>query len=265
MTKTPRILTLDIETAPLESYHWRLWDENISLDQINIEWSILSYAAKWLGQKRIIYADTGGRGVDKVRDDKALCAQIWKLLDEADLVIAQNGNSFDIKKINARLAMHGFGPYSPIRKIDTKITSKRYFSFTSNKLEWLAKHLTNTPKSPHKKFPGFELWKACMVDDPKAWAEMKKYNIRDVVATEKLYLVLRPWIGDHPNIGAYTDSDIPVCPKCGSDNVTREGKRLSVKQQGAYHRYKCQDCGGWARGKVMQLKLEKRRSMLSPE
>lgn len=260
----PKILILDIETAPLASYHWRLWDENIGLDQIKDEWTILSYCAKWLNKKGVIYNDTGGRGVGKVRDDKALLKEIWELLDQADLVVAQNGNSFDIKKINARLAMHGFGPYSPIRKIDTKIAAKRYFSFTSNKLEWLAKHLTDTVKEKHRQFPGFELWVAVLQDLPAAWREMKKYNKRDVIATEKLYKVLRPWIADHPNMGVYSNAEKPLCTKCGSAHVTKQDVR-SNKQQGAYARYRCQSCGGYSRAKIMMLPLEKRRSLLVPE
>lgn len=262
--KSPRILTLDIETAPLESYHWRLWDENISLDQIKVEWSVLSYSAKWLDRKRVMYADTGGRGVAKVRDDKALLGEIWKLLNEADIVIAQNGNSFDIKKINARLVMQGFKPYSPIRCIDTKRAAKLYFGFTSNKLEWMADHLTATPKDDHKRFPGFKLWAAVMRDDPAAWREMRRYNRRDVIATELLYLKLRPWISNHPNLGVYETSTKPVCPKCGSAETVSNGRRVT-KQQGAYQRRVCLNCGGWSREKIMLLPLNKRRSMLAPE
>src|SRR5579859_6162370 len=118
-SNTPRIATVDIETAPLESFTWGIWDQNIGLEQIKTEWSILSYAWKWLDSKAIIQADTSGRGIKKVRDDKKLAGQLWKLLDEADIVVAQNGIKFDIKKINARLIQHGFGPYSPIRVVDT--------------------------------------------------------------------------------------------------------------------------------------------------
>lgn len=260
MTK-PKILTLDIETAPLEAYIWRLFDENVGLDQLKTEWTVLSYCAKWLGSKEIIYADAGGRGVGKVRDDYALLKGIRELLDEAEIVVAQNGNSFDLKKINARLAMHGFGPYSPVRKIDTYRAAKTYFGFTSNKLQWLAKHLTNAPKSEHKRFPGFELWAEVLKDNPKAWAEMKRYNIRDVRATEKLYLKLRPWIANHPNMGMYIDSAKPVCPKCAGTRFMRNGARATL-QQGIYERLQCLTCGGWSRGKIMKVDKETRMSKL---
>lgn len=245
----PKILTLDIETLPLESYTWGLFDQNVGLDMIKTEWSILSYAAKWLDRKTVIYADTMGRGVDKVRDDKSLVGEIWKLLDSADIVVAQNGQRFDIKKINARLIQHGYGPYSPVKVVDTLLVARRHFAFTSKKLEWMSKYLTDSPKEKHKEFPGFELWAECLKDNPKARKELKKYNKQDVISTEKLYLKQRPWIDGHPNIGTYNLRGDVQCPKCGSAKVTAQGIRVLVA--GVYQRYKCENCGGWARGKLM--------------
>lgn len=255
-----KLLVLDIETSPIEAYVWALWDQNVGLDFIKTEWTILSYAAKWVGKGPVIYQDTSGHGPDRVRDDKKLVGEIHTLLDEADIVVAQNGQRFDIKKINARLIQHGLGPYSPIRIIDTMLVAKKHFGFTSNKLEWMSKYLTDSPKEKHKKFPGFELWLECLKDNPAAWAEMKKYNKRDVVATEKLYLRQRPWIANHPNAGVYTTSELPTCPKCGNSTMIRRG--TAATQQGRYQRYQCTNCGGWSRGKQMLMPLPKRKSLL---
>lgn len=261
----PKILTFDIETSPVEAYVWGLWDQNIPIDFIKTDWTIFAWAAKWLGKRQIMFASTGGRGADKVRDDKPLLKGIRDLLDEADIVIAQNGKKFDVRKVNARLIQHGFQPPSPYRVVDTMLVAKKHFAFTSQKLGWTSKLLTNAPKDDHKKYPGFELWKECLLDNPGAWKEMEKYNKRDVKATEELYLKLRPWIDNHPNLGVYSDTDTPICPKCGSDDLLSNGRRFSAKQQGSYTRYQCQNCGGWARGKTMLLPLGKRRSLLAPE
>lgn len=255
------ILVIDIETAPLESYTWGLWEQNVGVEQIKTEWSILSYAAKWVGKKGegVIYADTGGRGAAKVRNDKVLMEGIWNLLNSADIVVAQNGARFDLKKINSRLLLSGYLPYSPVRVVDTLLVAKRHFGFTSNKLAWQSKYLTDTKKSEHKKFPGFELWLECLADNPKAWAEMRKYNIADVLATEQLYLKQRPWITNHPNIGTYADSEEAVCPKCGSPELQSRGE--AVTQQGRFKRYHCQGCGGWSRSKGAVLTASKRKSL----
>lgn len=239
-----RILTVDIETAPLELYGWGIWEETVGLDQIKAEWSVLSYSAKWLDKKEVIFRHTGGRGANKVRDDKALLQDLWKLLDEADIVIAQNGRDFDLKKINARMVMHDLPPYAPVRVIDTRIAAKRHFGFTSNKLAWLSKHLTAAKKSEHKKFPGFELWVECLKDNPAAWREMKHYNATDVISTEQLYLKLRPWIEGHPNLATYMDKGAKACPKCAGTKLISNGYRTN--QYGRYKRMQCQGCGGWS-------------------
>lgn len=257
----PRIVTLDIETAPLQSYHWGLWEQNIGLDMIGEEWTILSFSAKWLGEKKVQYFDTGGRGVAKVRDDGDLLQKLWGVLDEADIVVTQNGKSFDIKKINARMLMKGMKPYSPIKVVDTKLIAKSRFSFTSNKLEWMSSHLTNTKKSKHKLYPGFELWTECLRDNPKAWAEMKKYNCLDTVATEELYLTMLPWVEGHPNVAIYSAAETVACPKCGSTDVQKRGS--SYTQSGEYHRFQCKSCGGWARSRYTVNTKEKRKTLLS--
>ena len=258
MTK-PHILILDIETAPIEAYTWGIWDQNIGLEMIKTDWTILSYAAKWLGKPAVIYRDTSGGGREAVRSDSVLLSSLWKLLDQADIVITQNGKKFDIRKINARFIGAGLGPYSPIRVIDTLVVARKHFGFTSNKLAWVSKILTDAPKSDHKEFPGFELWKECLADNPKAWRVMKKYNKRDVISTEKYYLRLRPWISSHPNLGAYFDGSEHSCPACGSANTQKRG--LSLTQQGRYQRYQCGECGSWSRGK-QKLLLETRRKAL---
>jgi hypothetical protein len=254
-----KILILDIETAPFESYTWGLWDQNIGLNQIKTETSILSFAAKWLGARKIMYADTSGKGAEQTRNDWNLLDQLWHLLDEADIVVAQNGAAFDVKRINARLVTSGFGPYSPIRVIDTKLVAKKHFAFSSNRQEWLARYLANSDKYANGKME-MEDWIGCLADKPKAWKKMKAYNIHDTKDCEKIYLKMRPWIDQHPNLGAYTLDLATQCPKCGSKKLEARGTRSL--QQGMYQRYQCQSCHGWSRGKIMLLPATKRRSML---
>src|SRR5271165_7266283 len=57
----PKILVLDIETSPIVSYTWGLFDQNIGLEQIVQESNILSVAVKWLGDNRVFCESTGRR------------------------------------------------------------------------------------------------------------------------------------------------------------------------------------------------------------
>lgn len=190
----PKILIFDIETAPITAYVWGRRDINIALNQIKSEWSVIACAAKWLNApaSKVMYKDL--RGVKDLSNDKEVLKFIWKLLDEADIVITQNGQSFDSPKLNARFILNGMTPPSPYKHLDTYRIARRVASFTSNKLEYLTDKLcTKYKKLSHSKFPGMSLWTECLAGNKAAWDEMKRYNIHDVLATEELYQKLHIW------------------------------------------------------------------------
>lgn len=256
----PRIKTLDIETSPIVALVWSLWKVTIGLNQIVREWSILSYCVKDLGSKRVRYEDTSKMA--DPRDDSELLIKLHAELTDCDIVIAQNGVAFDLKKINARFIEAGLLPVAPIKCIDTMLVAKQVAKFTSNRLEWLSKHLTDTPKYAHNEFPGMGLWTECLAGNPKAWKVMKKYNCIDVPATEELYLKLRPFMQGHPNVAAYYDDDKMRCPRCASTSLTALSKP-ALTQTGEYTRYQCGECGGFARSRYTQNSKAKRQSLLT--
>lgn len=254
-----KIGLIDIETAPIKAHVWGLYDQNVGLNQIDTEWSILSYCYKPLGGTRrsIQYEDTSG----DPRNDKKIVKSLWHIMHDNDFLIAQNGKRFDMRKMRARMILHDLNPPSPVTVIDTMLMARQVAAFTSNKLEWLSTYLSTVAKSKHKAFPGFELWSECLADNPKAWAAMRKYNIPDVTSMEQVYLKLRPWVSGHPNVAAYTDSEVIACPKCGSHEVIKDGiSRTSVSE---YNRYRCLSCGGWSRDRYTINSKAKRRSLLS--
>lgn len=239
-TQGPKILFCDIETSPIEAYVWGLFDQTIGLNQIKADWSILSWAAKWQDEKRILYQDV--RGQKNIRDDKRICKGIHKLLDEADIVVWQNGKKFDHGKLNARFKLNGLKPPSDYRQIDTKEIAARSFKFTSNKLEYLSANVNKKhTKSHHKKFPGFEMWAECLKGNLAAFKEMEKYNKADILALEELYNELQAWQKVRIDFNVYDPERITNKCNCGSSNFVRWGWRYT--NAGKYQRYKCQDCG----------------------
>jgi DNA polymerase elongation subunit (family B) len=254
--KSPRILIIDIETSPIISYTWGLFDQNVGLNQVIQDWNILSYAAKFIDEKKVHYNDLS-KSKD-IHNDKKLLQDLWKLLDEADVVIGQNSVAFDIKKIKARMLIHNMKPPSSFKQIDTMLLSKKHFNFTSNKLEYLSKTLCSTHKKlSHKKYAGFELWSECLKGNQSAWLEMKAYNIADVLSTEELYHKLQPW-DSSINFNVYSDELEHTCA-CGSCNLKKNGyKYTSV---GKYQRYVCLDCGSEAKDRTNLLSKDKRQSL----
>ena len=253
-----KVLLLDIETAPILGYVWGLWENNLGLNQVKADWHILAWAAKWLGDpaSKVMYQDQ--RKAKNIEDDKQLLQGIWKLIDDADVIITQNGISFDIKKLNARFILNGMRPPSSFKHIDTKRIASKKFAFTSNKLEYMTDKLcTKYKKLKHNKFSGFELWSECLKGNIEAWNEMKKYNIYDVLSLEELYHKLQPWVNTI-NVNLYTDELTKVCA-CGSEKFKKNGYRYTCT--GKYQRYACISCGNESQARDNLLSKEKKASL----
>lgn len=259
MKQEAKILVFDIETAPILGYVWGLWENNVGLNQIHSDWYILSWSAKWLGAppSEIMYMDQ--RRAKNIEDDSKLLQGIWKLLDDADVVVTQNGKAFDQKKLQARFLLSGMKPPSSYQHIDTYQIAKKNFALTSNKLEYMSDKLCKKYKKlKYTAFPGFELWKAVLRGDVAAWREMEKYNKRDVLALEELYTKLRPW-DSTVNFALYSDEPENKCP-CGSKAAPNKNG-YCYTSVGRYQRFSCADCGAERRGRTNLLSKEKRDSL----
>lgn len=237
--KLPRILILDIETAPLKAYIFKLWKENIGLDQIVSDWFCICWSAKWLYSNTIISDRLTPEEILK-EDDKRIMVSLSSLLNECDIVITHNGEKFDLPKINARLLLNELPPVKPYQSIDTLKIAKTRFGFSSNKLDWLATML----HIPNKIDTTFELWKGCMEGNIEALEEMERYNRYDVELLEEVYVKLRPWIVNHPNMGLYFESEEKVCPNCGSTHLTPKGFYYTMLNK--YEVFQC-ECGAFSR------------------
>lgn len=254
----PKVLIFDIETAPILAHVWGLWDNNVALNQIVSDWHVLSWSAKWLGDdpSKVMYQDQ--RGAKNIEDDKSLLQGIWDLLNEADVVITQNGKSFDQKKLNARFIMNGFQPPGSYKHIDTKVIASKHFGFTSNKLEYMTDKLNVTYKKlKHNKFPGHEMWTQCLKGNLEAWKEMEVYNKHDVLALEELYNKLIPW-DNSINFNLYHDQTDHVC-KCGSTDFSKNG--FYYTSSGKFQKHKCKKCGAEHRDKENLFSKEKKASL----
>lgn len=233
-----KILLYDLETGPNLGYVWGKWEQNVTA--FKQEWGLLSFAYKWLDDKTITVI---GRNT---KSEAQLVKELHKLFDEADVVIAHNGDQFDQKMANAKFIQFNLDPPSSYKSIDTKKVAKRYFRFNSNKLDDLGNILGLGRKL---ETGGFDLWLGCLDNDPKSWAKMLKYNKQDVVLLEKVYLKLRPWIDNHPSV-SILDDILNGCPKCGSTKLIKRGMRLN--KTSVVQRYKCQGCGGWCQSRKTQ-------------
>lgn len=230
-----RILTLDIETRPSTAFVWDAKTEWVNPSMLIEHGSIICWAAKWLGVKKVEFASDHHDGhVEQTR-------KMWDLLNEADIVVTYNGDRFDLKHIRREFILAGLMPPAPFKSVDLIKTARAKFAWHSNSLNHISGRLAIGEKVKHA---GFDLWRGCMDGDPKSWATMKRYNIGDVRLTEELYLTLLPWITSHPQVKVAATGEI-LCNRCGSADLERIGETVAVVH--SYALYRCMKCSGMCR------------------
>jgi len=257
--EAPKILLLDIETAPLSAFLWRLKTEYVNTSMLqNSNWWILSWSAKWLFNNEMMHdVVTGKEAIEE--DDGRIALSLWALVNEADICVTHNGKNFDHRMMNMRWMMHGFMPPTPYKVIDTFQVARSNFLFPSYKLDYIAKEIGVGMKVKHE---GFGMWKKCLTGNEDSLNQMMVYNDGDVKIMEDIYLVFRPWIKNHPNIGVYAENETPVCSACGSSNLKEDGVyRTNIS---VFKNFRCMDCGSpHNRQRQNSLPKDLRKKLLS--
>lgn len=246
-----RVLVLDIETAPLLANIWGIWNQNINLEAIHSDWFMLTWAAKWLFEKKVYSARVTPKEAI-ANDDKRIVKSLIEMLNQADVIITHNGGRFDLPRINTRAIIHRIPPPLPYLSIDTLKVAKREFAFTSNKLDYINKML----KLPQKEETNMQLWRDCFVGKEAGLKKMEKYNINDVIIHEQTYLVMRPYIKSHPNMGLHIIDDAEHCPSCGSSDIMNTGKAYQTALN-TYETFRCRNCSSIGRRRKANKKSGK--------
>lgn len=229
-----KVLFFDIETTPNIGYTWGKYEQDVI--DFKQEWQLLSFAWKW------DFGSTTYCESRRLNSEKELVQKLWNLLNNADIVVAHNGQDFDVKKAKAKFIEYGLKPPSPFKVVDTKLVARAQFKFNSNSLNDLGKILKLGKKV---ETGGFQLWLDCMAGKEKALRKMERYNKQDVVLLEKVYNKLRSWHTSHPSLSLLEGR--PGCPACGSKHTQKRGYTINVKSKA--ERLQCQDCGHWSTGK----------------
>lgn len=222
-----KCLLVDLETRPNLAYCWGKYEQDIL--SIEEERDIISYAWKWLGDKKVKVVCSYDL------PEKEFFSQLHDLFDKADIIIGQNIDQFDIKVANTAFIKHGFKPPSPYKTIDTLKIARSKFFFNSNHLNDLGEYLGCGKKV---ETGGFKLWKGYLQKDKKAVSLMKKYNAQDVNLLEAVYHKIKSWAKNTPFIELGMS-----CIACGSPHLQSRG--FSINKVYMSRRYQCQTCGKW--------------------
>lgn len=206
------------------------------------DWSVLCWGAKWLFESEVMGESvTPKESVE--RKDTRILEGMWKLIDEADIVVTQNGIAFDLKKLNSRFLLSGFPPPSHYLNVDTLKVSRDVFGWSYNRLDFLGQKFGIGKKTDME----IEDWIMCSEGSQAHLDKMFSYCKRDVAPLlEDVYLTILPWIPNHPNLGIFTNHDKDVCPKCESADLS--WNTTYKTPQGLWNGFRCNACGGIGRG-----------------
>lgn len=234
----PKILTFDIETSHMVAATFGLWKADIPYDHIIHDWRIFSAAWKWLGNDTVYSASQA-----EYTEEEVIHA-LTSAIQQADIVVGHNIDRFDLKKLNTRVFLCDRPPFFLPTSVDTYKVAKKEFAFSSNRLDYIAKALgvggkTSTPTG---------LWLKALFGDKEAFTIMEEYNRNDVVINEKVYLKMRPFIRNHPDVSQLTlNGERLGCPSCGSEKIIKYGTYKekhggALKQKRRYQRHQCTSC-----------------------
>lgn len=240
-----KILVFDIETSFIEYRGFSLYPNFIPHKNITKDWNILSFSYKWLFDDKI--TSFGLTPEEAIKgDDERIVRELWKLFDEADILIAHNLQKFDNKKANSRFLKHDLKLPSPYKQIDTLLQARKMFALTSNRLDYLASFLGFEGKLENND----GLWARVMSGEEEAMKEMILYNEQDVRVLEEVYLKLRPYFRGAQNIGIYVGDDVATCPTCASEDLDWNLKTDYVTQVNRFSAFRCNTCGSLGRSRT---------------
>ncbi len=258
----PRVMVMDIETLPMIVTAWEIGKQYISPDSILEDYVVLSWSAKALFSPDIkgdiLTPEELRRRLDSIftsnpkphNADYRIIKRIWQYLDEADVIITQNGKKFDARKLNTRFLYYGFPPPRPYHHIDVYEAARSVFANSSNRLGYITKWLGLSRKMDQN----YELWLRCQTGDPAALKEMYEYGLNDTLTLEDYYAYMRAWIPNHPNFSAYTHNYVdlakgevacPVCRQVIAPEAISGTYRTPLGNE--YDSFRCPHCGSIGR------------------
>lgn len=240
-----KILLLDTEWSYAKGYFFPSKKEQwISPKQIEHEQFCPCAAWKWLHEASVYSVsvlDDQKRFKKNFRDDYVIAAKMHELMMEADLLVAHNGDSFDMKLLNVLFKKHGFSPIPDKKTIDTLKICRKYFRFSGNDLDSLSKRFGGDGKDTKPD------WFALSDGVPAAILKASEYCEIDVLELERVFVEIRPFIKNFPTLRQLKDK-VTECDACRSKRVRNKGYGWDGKRQ--YNRWTCLECGHPMRSKV---------------
>lgn len=179
------VLLIDLETSPSKFWGWGTGDQYVPYTMLveGTETKIITAQYKRLlidkEAKYLMWDWYGKEG----GDDASLVEETVRLINNADIVIGQNINSFDIKVLQERAKVLRLSPINVDFPIDTLLNSRKAFKSMSHKLDYRSKQygLGGKIKMEMQDWIDIVTGKTCPTE------KMVPYGLKDIEDTEQVF------------------------------------------------------------------------------
>lgn len=244
--RKPKELIYDIETSPLPAYVWHLGKQVVRHNQLQqiggkpARHRIISAAWVWNDGSKPESIDWDF----EKQDDTRIVKTLDKLINEADVVIGKNSNSFDNKYLNMVRMFAGL-PGNPAwlkYTEDLETHMRKNFYLPSYSLDYISEQLGLGGKMKME----FNDWVSIIErrkEGKKALAKMVKYNKKDVADTREVWNYCKEHFTPKTNFSSNIGEN-GGCIQCGSTNLMLNGTRQIG--QTIWQAYRCKACHKYA-------------------
>jgi hypothetical protein len=250
------ICYVDIETSPYLTYMYELWKTNVSHKQIICPMQVTSIGWLWEGSEDVVVRgwddsknENGKFDILRNNRDYELLKNTCKLIASADIIIGQNSDSYDIKKLSWRLNQLKLPAMNQnLITLDTLKLSRKVFSPPSHKLDYRSEAYGFGGKIPQDMLDCIQT----AMGNKKVQKERMIYNGKDVLDTRKIFWreldsyilpkALKKMLRDYIESKEPTIKKVkPFCIKCAQ----RRQRRFDVEaiENIKEINYKCNNCG----------------------
>lgn len=220
----PKILFFDIESSDLAA--------DIG--------HVLCVGYQWAGEKKVTLLSLLDYPGKTLNDDSKLLAEFAKVYEQADMVVYQFGEYFDLPFLQTRLLVHRLPRLPTSSQVDTWRIARTKLKFGSNRLDRIAEVLG----CPYTKTPvKLSHWSDARIGDKTAFKYVLNHCKIDIQVLAWVYYRIRHMWPKHPNV--YRVDPLRKCTACGGHG-TSHGRIVTEKY--TYQRLKCRKCSFSWRG-----------------
>lgn len=227
-----RKLYWDIEMLPGVFYGWSMYSEPFQQIE-NTTISMISY--RWDGEDEVHSIHLNEKQYNKnIRNEKPIIKEFLKVVNQADVMVAHNGDKFDWKKFNFKVAKYNLKPVKKPILVDTLKMVKQEMSADSHRLGDLCREFNLPVKIPLN--GGF----TAAFRGYGKYLELVNYNRQDIICLEMLYNYIKPHCRPKYDVSKL-DNKNRACSSCGSCDIIKYGKYILATGK-QVSRYRCKTC-----------------------